>query len=688
MTIVGQLSLLIAFAGSGFASFASIAGARSGRGALGRAGRRAGQAAVLALTVGLIVLGEALYAKDFEFAYVAQYSSRLLPWYYSLSALWVGQAGSLLLWAWMLGVLTLVSNRRLAQRPERDDADGCPPPSRNERLGDDTFGLLMAYLCFLTATMVFAADPMEPSVARSGDGSGLSPLLQHPAMLIHPPVVFLGYAGWAIPCALTIAALAGGGLDRRWLLQVRPWALFAWAVLGIGILLGAQWSYEELGWGGYWAWDPVENASLIPWLTGTAFLHTLMAWRRRGVFKKTVAALAVATFGLCNFATFLTRSGIFSSLHAFSRSPIGWLFLALMIGLTVTVVLLIVTRRARLAPDRPVASVFSCEAMVSISTAALLSLAVTVIVGTLFVALSEAVVGRRILVGPEFYNNSLIATGLVLLAAMAPAPLLQWGCAPCRAHGNALLLSACVASLGAAIAFGTGTRHPLSLSLAWIAVCAIAALAGRLFIDVQRRLPDRLRDRLWDTLRGGRRQYAAFLAHLGFFCLAIGVTGSSLGSHRREFDIAEGETVTWENHSVHFARLTRNNHSDKLVVQAELVVSTDRGEKYTLLPAQHRHKLQGVWTTEAAIHPAWSGDFYTILHNGEGTQAHFTFVVNPLMRWLWLGGWIIGLGALAGLWPEQLPRRVGRADRAIPRPAHARQRTPTRRSLDTTGPRR
>ena len=687
MTILGQLSLLIAFAGSGFASFACIAGARTDGEALCRAGRRAGQVGVLGLTAGLIVLGQALYFKNFEFAYVAQYSSRLLPWYYSLSALWVGQAGSLLLWAWMLGVLTLASCRRSVQCPGSDSA-GDFHRSGGERTPAYAFGLLMAYLCFLTATMVFAADPMEASITRVGDGSGLSPLLQHPAMLIHPPVVFLGYAAWAIPCALTIAALAGDGPDRRWLQQIRPWVLFAWVVLGIGVLLGAQWSYEELGWGGYWAWDPVENASLIPWLTGTALLHALIAWRRRGVLKKSVAALAVATFGLCNFATFLTRSGIFSSLHAFSRSPIGWLFLAMMIGLTVMGVLLILFRRSELAPDQPIASLFSCESMVSISAVALLSLAAMVIVGTLFVALSEAVVGRRILVGPEFYNYSLIATGLVLLATMAPVPLLQWGCAPSGAHRNALVVSGCLASLGLAIAFSLGIRHPFALSLAWIILCGTASLAGRIFIDVQRRLPDRLWDRLSSTLHGGRRQYAGFVAHLGFFCLAVGVTGSSLGTHRREFDMAEGETVKWEGRSVHFARITRSDESDKLVVQAELVVSTDRGERYTLFPAQHRHKLHDVWTTEAAIHSVWSGDFYTILHNGEGKQAHFTFVVNPLMRWMWFGGWVIGLSVVAGLWPERLPRWTGRKERPISWPVHARHRRASGRFPPATGLRR
>ncbi len=664
MIVLGQLSLLMAFAAAGYAAFACIAGVRTGHAALRRGGRWAGCASVLALTVGLIVLGRALLVKDFRFAYVAQYSSRDLPWPYALSALWVGQSGSLLLWAWMLGVLSLTYDCQAALRTERTvSGEQC------DTLSVSTFGFSMAYVCFLTATMVFAADPMEPSVAHTVEGSGLSPLLQHPAMLIHPPVVFLGYAAWAIPCALTIAALLYGEFDDRWFRQVRPWALFAWAVLGIGILLGAHWSYEELGWGGYWAWDPVENASLIPWLTGTAFLHTLMAGRSRGVLKKSSAGLAVATFGLCNFATFLTRSGIFSSLHAFSRSPLGWLFLALMIGLGLSSGLLILLRRARLAPQRPITSLVSGEAMVSIATVALVFLAAIVIVGTLFVALSEAVIGRMIEVGPAFYNNALISTGLVLLAVMASAPLLSWGKAPGGVQRKALVVSAIVASLGTGLTFGWGTRQPLALSLVWITLCA-SDRACREVASWMCNLADP--DGFWKRLCGARRHYAGFMVHLGILCLAIGVTGSSLGTQRHEFDMVEGETVQWSGCSIHFARLVRRDEPDKRVVEAELAITPDRGGSYSLRPAQHGYNLQNIWTTEAAIHSTWSGDFYTILHNGEGSRAHFTFVINPLVRWMWLGGWVVGFGVLLALWPESLPRRNRREAQATARGGYRR----------------
>ena len=336
MTTLGQICLLVAMVGSGFGAFACLAGWKSGHKTLVRSGVAAATAGVVALSVVVVVLAWALAARDFSFAYVAEYSSRGLPWQFALSAFWVGQAGSLLMWAWFLGILALVYRFR--------------PRRGTDPLLDPAFGVLAAYLAFLVAVMVFGADPMEPSLSSLTEGDGLGPALQHPAMLIHPPLVFLGYAGWAVPFAIAVAALLTGRLDAGWIRHARPWALFSWIVLGVGILLGAEWAYEELGWGGYWSWDPVENGSLIPWLTGTALIHTLMAWQYRGVLKKTALLLALATLALCNFAAFLTRSGIFSSLHAFSESPIGWMFLVLLSGLGVGGVLLVVLHRAAWPP--------------------------------------------------------------------------------------------------------------------------------------------------------------------------------------------------------------------------------------------------------------------------------------------------------------------------------------------------
>ena len=256
-------------------------------------------------------------------------------------------------------------------------------------------------------------------------------------MLIHPPVVFLGYTLWTVPFALAAVALVSGQLDSTWIRLARPWAVAAWAVLGAGILLGADWAYEELGWGGYWGWDPVENGSLMPWLTGTALIHFMMAWQYRRVFKRSALALAFATFGLCNFATFLTRSGIFSSLHAFSASPIGWLFLILMISLIVVGAWFLVSRRQQLRPEASIENLLSREACVLISATSLLLLTAVTIAGTLATALSLFVVGQTVMVGPAFYNYALVPTGLAILTTTALAPLLRWGAAPSPKNASA-----------------------------------------------------------------------------------------------------------------------------------------------------------------------------------------------------------------------------------------------------------
>lgn len=675
MRTLGEICLLAAFVSSGFAAFACVAGTARQHRRVRLAGLWAAGLSVLGLTVVTAILAWALYRKDFSFAYVAQYSSRLLPWHYALSALWVGQAGSLLLWAWFMGLLALayrgwpqprssVSSRPAARsagfsrfcrlkaalrtfataspRPafaSRPDAATWKPSSQR----DPVFGVLMGYLCFLTAVMVFAADPLEANIAAVRDGAGLSPLLQHPAMLIHPPVVFLGYALWTIPFALAAVALVRGRLDTRWVRQARPWALLAWIVSGVGILLGADWAYEELGWGGYWGWDPVENGSLIPWLTGTALIHAMLAWQHARVLKKTALGLAIATFALCNFATFLTRSGVFSSLHAFSNSPIGWLFLVLMIGVTLAGVAGLVLRRAALRPLRPITSVVSREAMVLVATIALLLVTAAAMAGTLSTALSPLIYGQAVRVGPPFYNQVLIPTGLTLLLTTALAPLLRWGQGPSAMQRKWLIASAFAGGLGMAAAVAYGVEHPLGIAVSGIAALAPATLAGAWILD----------GTMLRTLRHGRRQYAGFLIHLGLMCLAVGVTGSSLGKREQGFTLREGQTVEWAGRSVRVAGVHQRQLPDKLVGEALLEISRGGILETTLAPAQHYHPLRDAWTTEVAIQSTWSGDFYTILHGGttEG-QLSLTFVENPLMRWLWLGGAVMVLGTVIRLWPR------------------------------------
>jgi cytochrome c-type biogenesis protein CcmF len=663
MRVFGQVCLLAAFVGAGYGAFASTAGWLSGNRTLRRTGLVSAVSSVIALTGTLVILAWALVARDFSFKYVTQYSSWLLAWHYSLSALWVGQAGSLLLWAWFLGTLALAY--RFAPRTTSHDC-------RN-----GTFGVLIGCLWFLLAVMVFGADPMEPSLIVPKDGAGLGPLLHHPAMLVHPPIVFIGYAAWTIPFAMAVAALMSGRLDARWAHAVRPWAVFAWTVLGVGILLGAFWAYEELGWGGYWGWDPVENGSLIPWLTGSAFIHALMTWRYCGILKKTAVALAITTFGMCNFATFLTRSGVFSSVHAFSNSPIGWMFLGFMGALVAGGSVLIVLRRGELAADRAIRNLWSREAIIFGSTVLLLLLATVTTVGTLVVPLSDIFVGRKIAVGPEFYNSVLLPTGLLLLSGVAVAPVLRWGRPPTRGQKGVLLIATITGLAAASIGAAIGLRHVAALAVALLAALAVTALIGGLLLDTYRRtLTDDARSRfgsVWATLRGQRRQYAGFLIHIGFVCLAIGVTGSSLGSRRIETVLNEGETIEWAGRSIRHVELVQRELPDKLVAEAVLEVVPQGGAPYRLRPARHLHLLQNEWTTEVSIHSTWAGDFYTILNSGEGEgQVGVTLVENPLMRWIWFGGGVMGVGAVVALWPTRQPtsdRSTSTRRPAVSRPA-------------------
>ena len=649
MRIFGELCLLAAFVGSGYAAFACLLAGHPRGARLARSGTGAAMLSCLALTGTLVALAWSLIVKDFQLEYVAHYTDRNLPWHYSLSALWVGQAGSLLLWTWLLAVLSMVF---LAARSRSE-------PRESDSLGTGALGILLANVCFLTTIMVFAADPMKASLTPRSEGLGLSPLLQHPRMLIHPPVVFLAYAAWTVPFALASSALIFGDRAGQWTHAARPWAIFAWVVLAAGLLLGADWAYQELGWGGYWGWDPVENGSLLPWLTGTAFIHGLMSWRHRRCLKKMTISLAIATYGLCNFATFLTRSGIFSSVHAFSQSPIGWMFLALMAVLLVGGLALVAYRRQELGPERPIRSIWSREAIVLVSAYLLLLLTTVVFVGTVYTPLSSLLVGRMVQIGPAFYNNVLTPVGLVLLAATAVVPLLRWGAAPRSVSLAALLVCGLAAASGAGIAAVLfNLRHPVAILVTGLAMLAVLSAAAGVLLDVRGRSGRELLPAAWLALKTNRRQYAGYVVHLGFACVAIGVTGSSLGTQRYDVDLSEGEVIQWAGRRIEAVRLVQRDEKDKLVAEFELRVSHGSSRPIVLKPARHYYLAQNHWTTEVAIHCTWAGDFYTILHAGLGEgRVALTLMDIPLMRFIWLGGGLAGGAALVAAWPTR-PRQA------------------------------
>lgn len=653
MRNVGEVCLLIALVCSGYGAFVAIAcGSWVPRRAQ-VAGLLCGTVAVACLSGAVIILGRALLARDFHYEYVASYSSTLLAWPFALSALWVGQAGSLLLWAWFLSVVALVF-RTL--------------PTRDEALRQVAFGILLANVLFLISILIFAADPFKPSLGTPKEGLGLSPLLQHPSMFIHPPVIFLGYALWSVPFALaagglmyreldsispSLDELAGNGRDKTtWTEIARPWALAAWAVLGAGLLLGADWAYEVLGWGGYWGWDPVENGSFLPWLTGTALIHGLMAWRHRQCLKKTAVGLAMLTCALCNFATFLTRSGIFSSVHAFSTSPIGWMFLGFMAILLLGGLTLIVRQRDALRPERVAGNLLAREHLVLLSIILILALALVILAGTLVTPLSPLVLGRSIMVGTALYNTVFTPVGLTLLAVTAIVPLTRWGGPPLPWQRRVLWISLGMACAVATAGLVLTQQHALVSGVAGLLTLAGCATLAALMVDARRRESACLRRGLLKALYYGRRQYAGYAIHIGLAFLAIGITGSALGTRRTDVVMSRGEAISWAGRHIRLVSLEQHLLPDKAIAEVVLEVTQGRGTPAIVRPARHLHRLQNEWTTAVAIHSTWSGDFYTILNGGQlGGKVDLTLVENPMMRWMWLGGICAVLGAVIGIWP-------------------------------------
>jgi len=413
MSTLGSFSLWLAFIVSAYALIASLVGVKIKSLKWIKSGENAVFAVSGLLTLASIVLIYAFLIHDFQIQYVAEHSSRSLPLVYRLSALWAGQEGSLLLWEWLLAVfasLILLQNR-----------------GKNEQLLPYVVAVMMGISFFFLGLLVFTSRPFLELPSFLSDGRGLNPLLQNPGMIIHPPTLFIGYVGFSVPFAFAIAALLSGQLGDTWIKSTRRWVLFSWLFLGLGNLFGAQWAYVELGWGGYWAWDPIENASLLPWLTGTAYLHSVMIQERRGMLKVWNMVLIILTFTLTLFGTFLVRSGILSSVHAFAVSPLlGTLFLTFIGGVLLFSFILLLGRLELLRSENELDSLLSRESTFLFNNLILVGAAFAIFWGTVFPLISEAVRGVKITVGPPFYNQIMVPIGLALLLLTGICPLISW----------------------------------------------------------------------------------------------------------------------------------------------------------------------------------------------------------------------------------------------------------------------
>jgi len=647
MATVGTWALVLALAVSAYTAVAAALGARKQNAALLESVRNGVWLGVAWSTVASGILLFLLLSRDFAVRYVYEHTSSDLPLAYTLSAFWAGQEGSLLLWLWFVTVLSAVLAWQRAW---------------NQRLNLYALAILAGTQAVLALVLLLASSPFRLLSSVPTEGQGLNPLLQNFWMIAHPPVVFAGYAVYTVPFALALAGLIAGQLDASWLRAVRRWALLAWLFLGTGILMGAWWAYLELGWGGYWGWDPVENSSLIPWLTGTALLHSLMMQQQRRVFRVWNLWLITLTFVLCVFATFVTRSGIIQSVHAFGRSSIGYYFIAYIGACLIGLAWLLYRRRTELRHSFELRVLLSREAGLLLTNLLFLGTALVILVGTLFPALTEVIQGRQANLDASFYRRTVGPLSQVIIVLIGICPWLAWGGVSFARLRRELLPPLVGAAVTVIALLALGIRE--ALALVAFAICAFVSvsLLATFFqgtLERRRRTGEGWPRALWGWISTSTRRSGAHIVHLGIVLIAVGITGSSIYQDEVQVALVPGQAVDVHGYTLVYQDLASTMTSARQQVTA--VVDVYRGSKKvaTLRPQKDVYWNIEQWVTEVAIRSTLKEDLYLILAGFEQDKtASFRVLINPLVIWLWIGGAVLLVGGVVAWWPTR-PERSG-----------------------------
>jgi len=649
MAELGRAALVVSLSLSVYALVAGAAAAHLGRRRLAFSAQNALLAAFASTLVASAVLLSALLRNDFSFTYVARTTSEALPTAYTISAFWGGQEGSLLLWLLVLTGFAAAAVR-LNRGWARDLIVWVVP----------VFGAVSTFFAFL---LVAVANPFATQAAP-GDGLGMTPSLQNPYMLAHPPLLYLGYVGLTVPFAFAIGALISGRTDERWLVATRRWTLVAWTALGIGQLLGAHWAYEEVGWGGYYAWDPVENAALMPWLAATAFLHSVMIQEKRGMLRVWNILLVLLAFSLSLFGTFLTRSGVVNSIHSFTQSSIGPWFLAF-IGVVVTVSLaLVFWRLPKLRSPTKLESVVSREAAFLYNNLLLLALCLTIFWGVVYPLLSEAVRGEAVVLGREYYDFFLRIFGLPLLLLMGIGPLIAWRRASLRS-----LLTTFRWPTGAAVvtglvllALGAGSSVPglIAYTFAAFVITTIALEFAR-----GTRARKALGATSWpgafsSLISRNRRRYGGYVVHAAIVLLAIGIAGSSAFDTVAEAKLTRGQSMEIGDYRLEYRTLDERIAANATEIRAELAVSRGGRDLGTLEAGKNAYTIEEQVSNEVGIRsdPLTGEDLFVIAEQIDPDGAvYFRVFVKPLVNLIWIAGLVFLLGSLITLWPDAREQR-------------------------------
>jgi cytochrome c-type biogenesis protein CcmF len=639
MADLGRAALVVSLGLSAYALIAGCYAAWANRRRLADSARNALVCAFGATAVAAAVLATALVRHDFSFSYVAAHTNRTLSTPYSLSAFWGGQEGSLLLWLLVLtgfGALAVTINRRLL----RDLVAWVVP-------------VLGGIATFFGFVLVAIASPFDTQTAPV-DGAGLTPSLQNPYMVAHPPMLYLGYVGLSIPFAFAAGALLSGNTDERWIVATRRWTLVAWTFLGFGQLLGAHWAYVEVGWGGYYAWDPVENAALMPWLAATAFLHSVMVQERKGMLKVWNMVLVALAFELSVFGTFLTRSGVVNSIHSFAQSSIGGWFLAFVVISSLFSLGLILYRLPLLKARTKLESALSREAAFLYNNLLLVALSMTILWGVLFPILTQLVKGESRTIGRPYYDFFLRSFGLPLLLLMGIGPLIAWRRTSVRALARAVawpLGGAVVAGL-ALVAAGAGSSKP-----GLIAYTFSAFVLGTIAVELVR--GTRAVGSLFLLVSRNRRRYGGYIVHASVVLLAIGVAGSSAYGSTTERKLVVGQSMHVPGYTLTLRGLTVRNTSNATETRAVLGVNGRwRG---TISSGANQYRNPPEPSNEVGIKTNWlRGEDLYVIASGFNQKQHAVYVkvlVKPLVNLIWIAGIVFLLGSAVAIWPDAREQR-------------------------------
>ena len=662
MAELGRAALIVTLGLSTYALVAGAVAARLGRRRLAQSAQNALVAAFCSTLVASAVLLGALLRNDFSFTYVARTTSEALPTAYTISAFWGGQEGSLLLWLLVLtgfGAAAVRLNRGWA----RDLIVWVVP----------VFAAVAVFFSFL---VVAVASPFATQAAPP-DGAGMTPSLQNPYMLAHPPLLYLGYVGLTVPFAFALGALLSGRTDERWLVATRRWTLFAWTALGVGQLLGAHWAYVEVGWGGYYAWDPVENAALMPWLAATAFLHSVMIQEKRGMLRVWNVLLVILAFSLSLFGTFLTRSGVVNSIHSFTQSSIGPWFLAF-IGVVVAVsVGLVLWRLPLLRSPTKLESPISREAAFLYNNLLLLALCLAILWGVVYPLLSEAVRGEAVVLGREYYDFFLRVFGLPLLLLMGIGPLVAWRRASLASLLTTFRWSTGVALLTGAtlLVLGAGSSVP-----GLVAYTFSAFVTATIVLEFARgtRARKALGATSWpgafsSLIARNRRRYGGYVVHASIVLLAIGIAGSSAFDSVAEARLERGESMEIAGYRLVYRTLDERIAANATEIRATLAVERGGDDLGTLEAGKNAYTIEEQVSNEVGIRsdPLTGEDLFVIAEqiDPDGT-VYFRVFVKPLVNLIWVAGIVFLLGSLITLWPDaREQRRLAERTREIGVPA-------------------